>query len=159
MTVGDLCPSLLAPGGSSPLILAPFLAHLLIYYSYVIASHYIIIFVFYFYWYWDKYICYVFKAWKKTGKWSYDLEYNFFLGVQDLCKKKMVESFGVEFECTEHCQRQAKCIFASFSRYLHFRVFMVDIFVLFSNHFSAKHRKWSKMKLKMSWKWPENGYL
>ena len=38
-----------------------------------------------------------------------------------------------------------KCIFASFSKYLHFRVFMVTFFVSFLvsfyDHFSAKHQK------------------
>ena len=57
-------------------------------------------------------------------------------------QKKTVESFEVEFEYAEHCWRYAKCIFASFSRYLRFRVFTVgflaSIFVSFFNHFSAK---------------------
>ena len=35
---------------------------------------------------------------------SYDLEYNFF-GSLGLVQKKTVESFGVEFECAEHCWR------------------------------------------------------
>ena len=50
-----------------------------------------------------------------------------------------------------------KCIFASFSKYLHFGVFMVtflgSFLVSFYDHFSAKHQKWSKNEGK---KWAEN---
>ena len=67
----------------------------------------------------------------------------------------------MEFEYAEHCRRHAKCIFASFSKYLRSRVFTVgflaSIFVSFFNHFSAKWWKWNKnetkMKPKMARKW------
>ena len=45
-----------------------------------------------------------------------------------------------------------KCIFASFSKYLRFGVFMVtflvSFLVSFYDYFSAKHQKWSKNEVK-----------
>ena len=67
----------------------------------------------------------------------------------------------MEFECAEHCQRYAKCIFASFSTYLRFRAFTVEFLASFLasfyKHFSAKQQKWSKNEVenepKIARKW------